>query len=129
MTELIARIAGPYLLLTGLGFAISRDFYQRMVMGNAQADPILLNLSGAVHFIVGLIVLNNHFRWSGFADCRQLDRHRCRCKRGGADRRAGDDTADPQDNRQGPYRKYGRLYPGRGISVLRRVSAPFGEIT
>ncbi|MDD9721050.1 hypothetical protein PVW51_10110 [Sulfitobacter sp. PR48] len=68
MTELIARIAGPYLLLTGLGFAVSRNFYQRMVMGNAQADPILLNLSGAVHFIVGLIVLNNHFRWSGLAE-------------------------------------------------------------
>lgn len=68
MTELIARIAGPYLLLTGLGFAVSRDFYQRMVMGNAQADPILLNLSGAVHFIVGMIVLNNHFRWSGLAE-------------------------------------------------------------
>lgn len=68
MTELIARIAGPYLLLTGLGFAVSRDFYRRMVMGNAQADPILLNLSGAVHFIVGMIVLNNHFRWSGLAE-------------------------------------------------------------
>jgi hypothetical protein len=37
-------------------------------MGNAQADPILLNLSGAVHFIVGMIVLNNHFRWSGLAE-------------------------------------------------------------
>lgn len=64
MTELIARIAGPYLLITGLGFLISRGFYERMVLGNASADPILLNLSGAAHFIVGMIVLCNHFRWS-----------------------------------------------------------------
>jgi hypothetical protein len=64
VTELIARIAGPYLFITGIGFLVSRGFYERMVMGNANADPVLLNLSGAVHFIVGMIILVNHFRWS-----------------------------------------------------------------
>jgi hypothetical protein len=65
MTELIARIAGPYLLLTAIGFVFSRGFYERMVMGNAKADPILLNLSGAAHFVVGGVILANHFRWGG----------------------------------------------------------------
>jgi hypothetical protein len=63
MTELIARIAGLYLLATGLGFFVSRSFYERMVMGNAKSDPVLLNLSGAAHFIVGMVILMNHFQW------------------------------------------------------------------
>lgn len=65
MTETIARIAGPYLVVTGIGFLVSRGFYERMVMGNANADPILLNLSGAAHFVVGMLILVNHFSWDG----------------------------------------------------------------
>ncbi|MBV7378043.1 hypothetical protein [Maritimibacter dapengensis] len=65
MTGTIAWIAGPYLIATALGFLISRGFYERMVLGNADADPVLLNLSGAVHFIIGAIVLANHWDWSG----------------------------------------------------------------
>jgi len=68
VTELIARIAGPYLLLTAVGFLISRGFYTRMVLGNEKADPVLLNLSGAAHFIVGMVVLVNHFRWDSIAE-------------------------------------------------------------
>ena len=68
MTELIARIAGPYLLLTGIGFVVSRGFYERMVMGTETADPVLLNLSGAAHFVVGMVVLVNHFRWGSIAE-------------------------------------------------------------
>lgn len=64
MTETIARIAGPYLIVTALGFLVSRGFYERMVLGNASADPVLLNLSGAVHFIVGMVILVNHWDWS-----------------------------------------------------------------
>lgn len=64
MTELIASIAGPYLIVTGLGFLISRDFYKRMIANQNTANPILINLSGATHFVVGMTVLVNHFRWS-----------------------------------------------------------------
>lgn len=67
MTETIARIAGPYLIVTALGFLVSRRFYERMVLGTAEADPVLLNLSGAVHFIIGMLVLVNHWDWSGIA--------------------------------------------------------------
>lgn len=68
MTELIARIAGPYLLLTAIGFMVSRGFYTRMVMGNDKADPMLINLSGAAHFIVGMVILVNHFDWGSVAE-------------------------------------------------------------
>ena len=63
MTTLIAQIAGPYLLITGLGFLISSAFYIKMVQEQAKASPVTLNLSGAVHFIVGMIILTNHFQW------------------------------------------------------------------
>lgn len=63
MTELIARIAGPYLLLTGIGFFISNRFYARMVSENGTAHPVTLNLSGAAHFIVGMVILTQHFRF------------------------------------------------------------------
>lgn len=64
MTEFIAGIAGPYLIVTGLGMVLSRRFYERMMSVNDAADPILLNLSGAVHFVLGMIVLRNHFLWN-----------------------------------------------------------------
>ncbi|WP_299402267.1 hypothetical protein [uncultured Roseobacter sp.] len=68
MTETIACIAGPYLFLTGLGFLISNGFYRRMIAGQTGTDPILLNLSGAAHFVVGATILANHFLWSTTAE-------------------------------------------------------------
>lgn len=68
MTELIASIAGPYLFVTGLGFLISRHFYKQMIAAQSTADPILINLSGATHFVVGATVLANHFRWSSLPE-------------------------------------------------------------
>tara|TARA_R100000322_G_scaffold117349_9_gene75623 strand:- start:22373 stop:22747 length:375 start_codon:yes stop_codon:yes gene_type:complete len=65
VTQTIALIAGPYLLVTAIGFLVSRRFYERMVLGNADADPVLLNLSGAVHFVVGMLILVNHWAWGG----------------------------------------------------------------
>lgn len=68
MTKTIAMIAGSYLLVTAIGFVVSRGFYERMVMGNANADPVLLNLSGAAHFVVGGVILANHFRFDGVGE-------------------------------------------------------------
>ncbi|TQV82054.1 hypothetical protein [Denitrobaculum tricleocarpae] len=64
MTQTIAMIAGPYLLVTGLGFLLSADFYQRMIASSTNAEPMLVNLSGAAHFVVGLVILVQHFQWS-----------------------------------------------------------------
>jgi hypothetical protein len=63
-TQQIAMIAGAYLTVTGLGFLVSMDFYARMTAMGDRSDPVLLNLSGATHFIVGAIILSLHFRWA-----------------------------------------------------------------
>ena len=68
MTQLIAMIAGPYLLVTGAGFLLSTRFYEAMVTRSANTDPVVINLSGAVHFLAGLLVLVLHFRWNGPAE-------------------------------------------------------------
>lgn len=64
MTQFIAGIAGPYLIVTALGMLLSRGFYERMMSGSSTADPVLLNLSGAAHFVLGMIVLRTHFLWN-----------------------------------------------------------------
>ncbi len=46
MAELIARIAISYLVVTGIGVLLSRSFYEPMVTGNANADPINICFRG-----------------------------------------------------------------------------------
>lgn len=59
MIDTIALIAGCYLLVTGTGFLLQPQFYKSMVMGQGTTDPVTLNLSGACHFVIGMIVLTN----------------------------------------------------------------------
>lgn len=68
ITLFFAKIASAYLVITGLGFLISTDFYDKMVRGNASTDPVTLNLSGAAHFLVGMTILVQHFRWGSLAE-------------------------------------------------------------
>ena len=63
-TIFFGKIAGAYFLVTGLGLLISTEFYEKMVRGNASTDPVTLNLSGAVHFLVGLVIVIQHIRWA-----------------------------------------------------------------
>ena len=58
-------MAGSYLFITGLGFLFSTNFYEKMVAGNIGTDRVTLNLSGTVHFLVGLSVVLTHFHWDG----------------------------------------------------------------
>ena len=39
-----------------------------MVRNNANTDPVTLNLSGAVHLLVGLSIVIQHFRWGSFLE-------------------------------------------------------------
>ncbi len=68
MTQLIAMIAGPYLAVTGVGFLLSTRFYELMASQTEGTDRVVVNLSGAVHFLAGLVVLVLHFRWGGLAE-------------------------------------------------------------
>ncbi len=67
-TMFFGKMAGPYFLLTGLGFLLSTEFYEKMVRGNASTDPVTLNLSGAVHFLVGLGIVVQHFRFGSLPE-------------------------------------------------------------
>ncbi len=60
----IGRIVAPYFLVTGIGFAVSRDFYADMI-AHTGTDPVLINLSGMVHFFIGICILVFHWRWRG----------------------------------------------------------------
>lgn len=67
-TLFFAKLASAYYLVTGLGFLLSTDFYAKMVSENKQTDPVAINLSGAIHFLVGLSILLQHFRWGSFPE-------------------------------------------------------------
>lgn len=61
-TVIIARILSMYLLVTGLGFLISDGYFSKMI-AHSGSDPILINLSGMVHFFIGATILTVHFLW------------------------------------------------------------------
>jgi uncharacterized protein YjeT (DUF2065 family) len=63
-TIVLGKIIAPYLLVTGLGFLLSGKFYKRMTENTDKSDPVLINLSGMVHFLIGIAVVTNHFLWS-----------------------------------------------------------------
>ena len=62
-TIFFGKIAAAYFFVTGLGFLVSTEFYEKMLRGNANTDPVTLNLSGAVHFLVGLAIVTQHLRF------------------------------------------------------------------
>lgn len=58
----IARILSLYLLVTGIGFLVSEAYYTKM-FAHTGSDPVLINLSGMVHFFIGGAILSVHFKW------------------------------------------------------------------
>ena len=58
----IAKIVSMYLLVTGFGFLFSSEFFNNMI-AHTGTDPVLINLSGMVHFFIGMTILVYHFRW------------------------------------------------------------------
>ncbi|WP_139125130.1 hypothetical protein [Bacillus solimangrovi] len=62
LTVRIARIVSIYYLITGLGFLFSSDYSLKMVAPTG-SDPVLINLSGMVHFFIGMTILVHHFKW------------------------------------------------------------------
>jgi hypothetical protein len=58
----IGKILSIYLVVTGAGFLLSGDYYAKMI-AHTGSDPVLINLSGMVHFFIGMTVLVSHFLW------------------------------------------------------------------
>lgn len=68
-TIFFGKMAAAYFLVTGLGFLFSTGFYEKMVLGNASTDRVILSLSGPCTFwsiwpswfgICGLEVFRKH---------------------------------------------------------------------
>lgn len=64
MTSFIAKMMALYLLVTGIGFFLSKEFYLRMLNDAESEHPISINLSGMVHFFIGMAIILNHFLWN-----------------------------------------------------------------
>lgn len=62
MTVKIAKIVSAYLIVTGIGFLVSSEFYETLISHKA-TNPILINLSGMVHFFIGMTILVMHCKW------------------------------------------------------------------
>ncbi len=62
ITFALARIIAVYFLATGIGFLVSPEFFASLAT-TVDSDPVLLNLSGMVHFFIGMTMLSFHFRW------------------------------------------------------------------
>ncbi|WP_077401457.1 hypothetical protein [Cellulophaga omnivescoria] len=62
MTSKIGKILSVYLVITGIGFSVSSEFFSQMI-SHKGTDPVLINLSGMVHFFIGVAILVNHFLW------------------------------------------------------------------
>lgn len=58
----IGRIVSAYLIVTGAGFFLSGPYFSQLV-STTQSDPVLINLSGMTHFLVGAAILVFHFKW------------------------------------------------------------------
>ncbi len=61
-TKLIGRVVSMYYVVTGIGFLVSADYFADMVSSGG-TDPVLINLSGMVHFFIGMTILVLHFKW------------------------------------------------------------------
>ena len=68
ITLFLGKIIAPYLFVTGLGFFLSDKFYINMINNANRSDPVLINLSGMVHFFIGITIVTNHFLWSNILE-------------------------------------------------------------
>ena len=64
ITLKIGKILALYLIVTGGGFLLSPGFFASLIVKEG-SDPVLINLSGMVHFFIGVTILVNHFLWKG----------------------------------------------------------------
>ncbi len=62
-TQFLGQIIAPYLLVTGVGFFVSKDYYVKMLADSKHSHSITINLSGMVHFLLGLAIVLNHNLW------------------------------------------------------------------
>lgn len=62
-TLFLGRMIAPYLLASGLGFLFSFKFYERLLRNSDKSDPLTVNLSGMIHFLLGMAIVLQHNLW------------------------------------------------------------------
>ena len=62
-TQFLGQMISPYLVVTGVGFFVSKDYYLKMLADSKRLESITINLSGMVHFLLGLAIVLNHNLW------------------------------------------------------------------
>ncbi len=62
-TLFLGKMIAPYLFVSGLGFLLSYDFYKQLLINSDKSDPLTINLSGMVHFFIGLAIVLRHHLW------------------------------------------------------------------
>ena len=67
-TLFLGKLFSPYLLVSGLGFIFSVNFYEKFLINSDKSDPMTVNLSGMVHFFLGATILLTHFLWGSLLE-------------------------------------------------------------
>ena len=67
-TIFLGKIIALYLLVSGLGFLLSSRFYENLLKNSDKSDPMTVNLSGMVHFLIGIAIVTNHFLWNSILE-------------------------------------------------------------
>ena len=67
-TLFLGKMIAPYLFVSGLGFLFSANFYERLLINSDKSDPLAVNLSGMVHFLIGLAIVLNHHLWGNILE-------------------------------------------------------------
>ena len=62
-TLFLGKMIAPYLFVSGLGFLFSFNFYERLLRNSYKSDPLTVNLSGMIHFLLGLAIVLQHNLW------------------------------------------------------------------
>ena len=62
-TLFLGKMIAPYLFVSGLGFLLSVNFYEKLLTNSDKSDPLTVNLSGMVHFLIGLAIVLKHHLW------------------------------------------------------------------
>ena len=68
ITLFLGKIIAPYLFVSGLGFLFSSKFYENLLKNSDKSDPMTVNLSGMVHFLIGIAIVTNHFLWNSILE-------------------------------------------------------------
>ena len=63
ISQLLARIIGPYMLIAGLGILVRRDLYQKR-LAELPGQTFLLMVSGAFTLLLGLLLVQVHNIWT-----------------------------------------------------------------